>query len=362
MSTRTFPPPSSSDKQVYVTISALEGGHLTLPERLFVTDADPEKRSTVPSLSFLIHHQSNKSPNNDSESTKIVFDLGVKRDLNGYMPAMQTHIANRQPILTSPDVADCLRQGHLDPARDIDYVIMSHVHWDHVGTPADFERATFVVGHGTLHLLDNGAPPHYPKDIFDPHLLPRDRTWEFPVSSLPLADFGPAGETMGNKAAAFPGRVWHELQTASGETLFPAVIDLFDDGSIYLIDSPGHLFGHMNLLARVGPSKWVYLGGDCCHDPRILTGEKGIALYDDGTGSGHLRSVHVDTDVARTTVSRIQRLLPVDSTSHDHKESLRNIVGSIRISGAEPIEIEAIVAHDGQWREKNKHRFFPNFI
>ena len=135
MSSLTFPTSSS----IHFKISALEGGHLTLPERLLVTDADPEKKSTVPSLSFLIQHPS-KSQDGNQKNQNIVFDLGVKRDLKGYMPAMQAHIANRQPVVTSPDVADALRKEGLDPAKDIDYVIMSHVHWDHVGTPADFEQ------------------------------------------------------------------------------------------------------------------------------------------------------------------------------------------------------------------------------
>ncbi|KAL1985792.1 hypothetical protein VTN96DRAFT_7414 [Rasamsonia emersonii] len=345
-----FPPPPSSDPHVYVTISALEGGHLTLPEKLFVTDADPDKRSTVPSLSFLIQHPNkqneNQNQNQKSGFDKIVFDLGIKRDLSAYHPAMHSHIANRQPVLTRPDVADSLRQGGLDPASDIDYVILSHVHWDHVGTPGDFLQATFVLGPGTLRLLEQGAPPHYPKEIFDSGMLPRERVWEMPCTSSPGSTSSKEDGYVGDKARAFQGREWRPLCTSSNdsgnEILFPAVIDLFNDSSLYLIDSPGHLYGHMNLLARIGPTKWVYLGGDCCHDPRILTGEKDIALYDDGRGG--LRSVHVDTDGARRTLERIRRFT-------------NNQRGGL--DGSVEIEIEVIVAHDAVWRERNRHRFFP---
>jgi hypothetical protein len=118
--------PAGADNQTYVTISALESGQLTLPERLFVTDADPEKRATVPSLSFLIRHPS-PGPRGGN-STNLVFDLGVKRDVTKYMPAMQTHISNRQPTIHHPDTADSLRAGGLDPAKDIDIVMLSHVH------------------------------------------------------------------------------------------------------------------------------------------------------------------------------------------------------------------------------------------
>jgi hypothetical protein len=30
------------------------------------------------------------------------------------------------------------------------------------------------------------------------------------------------------------------------------VVDYFGDGSVFIVDAPGHLFGHVNLLARVG--------------------------------------------------------------------------------------------------------------
>ena len=61
-------PPSG---EVFVTVSGLEARQLTLPERLFITDPDSEKRATVPSLSFLVQH-----PNLDGKVTKLVLDLG----------------------------------------------------------------------------------------------------------------------------------------------------------------------------------------------------------------------------------------------------------------------------------------------
>jgi glyoxylase-like metal-dependent hydrolase (beta-lactamase superfamily II) len=229
-----------------------------------------------------------------------------------------------------PDCADSLRAGGLDPAHDIDIVMLSHVHWDHEGTPDDFSSARFVVGSGTLHLLEHGAPPHYPKDIFNPDLLPRDRTTELP----------PVGEDS-TTATLSSGSEKFQWKPFAG---FPATVDFFGDGSVYVVDSPGHLFGHVNLLARVGPGKWVYLGGDCCHDPRILTGEKGVALYDDG--HGNLRSVHVDTEKAKETLSKIGPLLKTPSPAFAENDQ----------------SVEVIVAHDGTWREKNPHRFFPGTL
>ncbi|KAK4230307.1 NAD binding domain of 6-phosphogluconate dehydrogenase-domain-containing protein [Podospora fimiseda] len=295
----------------FVTVSALDAGHLTLPERLFVTDAVPDKRSTVPSLSFLIQHPSHGN---------IIFDLGIKRNIKDYTPAQQAHIAQRQPTITSPDCADSLRNNTnpLDPTKDINYIILSHVHWDHVGTPSDFPNSTFLVGSGTLDVLLNGAGPLYPSELFNHDELPFERTIEFP----PIDENGPKKHTFTTSWT------WKPLPT------FPFTLDLFNDGSIHIIDAPGHLYGHINLLCRLSESKYVYLGGDCCHDPRILTGEKGIALYDDGKGG--MRSVHVNTGIAEETLQKVREFT---------KES--------------DAEVEVIVAHDGVWREKNRDRFWP---
>lgn len=45
---------------------------------------------------------------------------------------------------------------------------------------------------------------------------------------------------------------------------FPA-IDFYGDGSLYLLDTPGHWPGHICALARTTPDTFVFLGGDICH-------------------------------------------------------------------------------------------------
>lgn len=339
----------SDEPPVYVTASALNAGHLTLPEHLFVTDAEPDKRNTVPSLSFLIRHPSTSSGAGDHSVTNIVFDLGLKRDLTGYAPAQQPHITQRQPIITDPDCAASLRNGGLDPAKDIGMVILSHVHWDHVGTPSDFSGATFAVGSGTLHLLEHGAGPLYPADWFNTDELPRDRTVEFPPvprdestkeydhsTNTPKHTRTP-GNTASTLSLPAAAQSWKWESLADGG--FPQALDLFGDRSVYVIDSPGHLYGHVNLLVRLGERRYAYLGGDCCHDSRILSGEKGIGMYDDGRGG--MRSVHVHTETARRTVDQIS-----------------DFVRKRKLHG-EDIEVEIVLAHDAVWREKNKDRFLP---
>ncbi len=96
----------------------------------------------------------------------------------------------------------------------------------------------------------------------------------------------------------------------------------------------GHLQGHVDLLARIGADKWVYLGGDCCHDSRLITGEKEIALYSDGQGG--MRSVHSNLSLARDTLAMIREFVRVNDDN-----------------------VEWIIAHDTGWADKNQERFFP---
>ncbi|KAF2201198.1 hypothetical protein GQ43DRAFT_45630 [Delitschia confertaspora ATCC 74209] len=315
--------PAPSPTQTYVTVSALDAGHITLPERLFITDADPQKKRTVPSMAFLIQHPL-------PEPTNIIFDLGVKRDIESYTPAQHAHILQRQPVTVHPDVTDSLQKGGLHPS-DIHKVILSHVHWDHIGTPSDFPNSEFFVGSGTQHILAHGDGPYYPAELFHADELPANRTFEFP----PTANSEP-----GKASEQQIPHTWYPLAG------FPAVIDFFNDGSIYIVDARGHMSAHLNLLLRVGPKKWVYLGGDCCHDPRILTGEKGIAMYDDGRGG--VRSVHVDLDSAAEMVKRVRLLMGEGRVVQQEKNGDRK-----------EVVVEVVVAHDEVWRKGNAGRFWP---
>lgn len=105
-----------------VDLHALSAGRLTLPEKVFVHPASEDARRTVPSLAFLVQHRNPVS----GKLTRIVFDLGLRRDVQRYSEPIRRHVATRQPLTTDPDVVKSLAAGGLGP-DDIDYVIYSHV-------------------------------------------------------------------------------------------------------------------------------------------------------------------------------------------------------------------------------------------
>jgi len=324
----------------YATVHALSTGALTLPERFFITPADQEARRTVPSLSFLIQHHSS-----NSQTTRLVFDLGLRRDTNLYPSVLQKHIASRSPVSTQPDAVASLAKGGLNPT-DIDFVLFSHVHYDHVGLPSDFHAPTkFIVGPGALDLLSGQTKLNIGShSFFEPDLLPEDRTIELPTPATnPLLE---ATKPLPLKAEA--GTDTPLVLSWSSRPLAPfeATIDLFRDGTVYILHAPGHLPGHVNLLVRTSASheapRYVILAGDACHDIRLFTGERDIATWTDDTG--RQCCIHYDIPRAKETIARLAKV---------QKEG-------IEIDG-QRAEVEVVFAHNWAWEEDavKRNRFWP---
>ena len=238
----------------------------------------------------------------------MMFDLGLRKSRERYPNVLQKHIDGRAPFELTPGVAAQLKEGGLDPGQ-INLVMLSHIHYDHHGDPEDFENAHFTIGHGAMNVLKNGLGGYASHQHFEPDTLPDDRSSELP---------DPQGEK------------WKSLGP------FPAVLDLFEDGSVYVIDTPGHLPGHVNLLCRT-KDKWLCLCGDAFHDRRLLTGEKDIGEFE--SPSGHMICIHVDKEAAA--------------------ESIRRIRDFGKAAGD---QVEIIAAHEDAWWEKNKHNKFPGTI
>lgn len=297
-----------------VKVSALNGGTFTLPLNLFIQDAKDTDRSHVPSLSFLLVHQ-----DKNGQTSNSIFDLGLRRDVDGYIAPIRDHLHTRQPMNTLPDVRQSLEDGGVQP-KDISQIIISHVHWDHTGTPADYPQAQFWVGSGALDVLKNGLGGHLGHQHFESNLFDGLQVNEFPaVPSSPTASQAASGWQR-------TGDLW--------------TLDVKGDGSVYVVDAPGHLPGHVNLLARLGERRWIYLVGDACHDRRLLSGEKSIAEWTDGAGRSCC--IHTDKREAEATLARI-----------------RDLQAAAEGAG---VRLEVILAHSMEWAEENRGAFLPGTI
>ncbi|KAF2207706.1 hypothetical protein CERZMDRAFT_115052 [Cercospora zeae-maydis SCOH1-5] len=193
-----------------------------------------ESFETIPSFSFLLEHPSGK---------KLVWDLGIRHDYMNSAEKVREYVANSgYDIRVKGPVAGILREHGVD-LNAVEAVIWSHWHWDHVGDPATFPKSTkLIVGPGFKELLLPAAPTNA----------------ESPISE-----------------SAWHGRELCELDFKQPNTIrigqFPA-IDYFGDGSVYLLNSPGHAVGHLCALVRttVDPDTFILLGGDVCHYPGIM--------------------------------------------------------------------------------------------
>lgn len=313
------------DSESYVEVSVLPSGGLTLPEHFFCADQhDRSVRTLVPSMSFLLFHP--------RSGKRLVFDLGMRKDLAAYPKSLKPHLETRVPIDASSDVSESLLQGGLEPS-EIDAVILSHVHYDHVGTPSDFTKAQFIVGHGTRHILQHGMNYHSASH-FEADLLPPDRIIELPVQSiLPKYARSVENELPPTKTLdSFISGAEHAWRSLGP---FENAVDIFGDGLIYIIDSPGHLPGHLNVVARVSEDQWVYLAGDACHHSRILDGETEMATWKE---NGMVVCIHADRELAFKTVGKI-------------KEA--------RSNGLLGKKVEVVLAHDGKWYENHRYAIWP---
>lgn len=198
------------------------------------------------------------------------------------------------------------------------------VHWDHIGEPRDFPTSTFVVGHGAIALLDGSSSSlRGGHSFFESDLLPEGRTIELSQPSINTLQKCDSGTT--SDGIHFGG-----LWQAHGS--LPETLDIFNDGSLLIVNAPGHLPGHINLLARTSSSHQVYMAGDACHDRRLLTGEMVIGEWNDA--QGHVCCIHANRKQAEETIERIRML--------------------------EREGVEIIFAHDVEWENNpmNKARFF----
>lgn len=181
-----------------------------------------------------------------------------------------------------------------------------------------------MVGHGAWSLLKgNSSTLRGGHSFFEADLLPEDRTVELPDPS--------DSSTQGSESTNTHGALnFHRPWTSSSN--LPHTLDLFGDGSLLIVDAPGHLAGHINLLARCSDSHEIYMAGDACHDRRLLTGEKSIGEWDDA--HGQTCCIHANRKQAEETIQRIRTL--------------------------EQEGVEIIFAHDVEWENDpaNKTRFF----
>lgn len=150
-------------------------------------------------------------------------------------------------------------------------MLTSHLHFDHTGDPTPFTNAEFTLGSDGKALLEDAYPLNPDSSVIP---LPENMKANFVDFTGPKA----------NKIVPFGP--------------YERAIDYYGDGSLYLIDSPGHMLGHMTAAARIAPDSFVFLAADTCHNR--LCYSPGTRLI--------CQASYDDIDAARVTVQLLTKL------------------------------------------------------
>ncbi|KAI0148858.1 beta-lactamase-like protein [Xylariaceae sp. FL1272] len=243
MSAFTFDVPAGAAAQVHIIDT---GVHLRdLPTSMMFTPAvdEFEKFSPLGSWSFLVQ---------SSRGERVLFDLGIPPDVKNYPPSLHELLsATGCSIEGTRNVTDVLKEHGTDPS-DIQSIIWSHHHFDHIGDVTTFPKGTeIVVGPG----FKKAFLPAYPtapdnwleERHFDGRNL-REISFSDPASSVKIGAF--------------------------------RAFDFFGDGSFYLLDAPGHTVGHLGGLARTSqnPDTFIFMGADICHHGGEIRPSPGLPI------------------------------------------------------------------------------------
>lgn len=165
------------------------------------------------------------------ERGTVLFDTGLHEPLMTSTDELGALAPMFAPELTPDDFAEArLTEAGIDP-DSVTHVVNSHLHFDHCGRNGPFPHAV------TLIQADEWEAAQHPT--------------KYAYVGVPLDEIG-AGD----------------LRLVDG------AVDLFGDGTVVLVPTPGHTVGHQSLLVRASNEAGAdsaLLVGDACYLRRMLT-------------------------------------------------------------------------------------------
>jgi N-acyl homoserine lactone hydrolase len=188
--------------------------------------------SPVPIPAFLVEHPTAGAVLIDTGMAKAVASEGAK--------ALGFAAGLAYPVEMEPGWAltEQLATRGVD-AMDVRTVVMTHLHYDHAGGIAEFPQATFVVDVDEWRAAGSGGFTRgYARKLIDHPYDWREIEFDDPR----VTSFASFGRT----------------------------VDLFGDGSIRLLSTPGHSPGHMSVLLRLESGRELLLTADAAYSRRTI--------------------------------------------------------------------------------------------
>ncbi len=155
---------------------------------------------------------------------QFVFSCYLIKHGDDYMLWDTGHAMNAPNVAPKTSLVDYLKQINVTPDQ-IKYVGISHYHADHTGQIASFPKATLLIG---------------------------AKEWEAISSPKPA------------QGVNFkPFESW--IKSDSKVEALPLDKDVFEDGTVVVLRTPGHTPGHSSLLVKLAGMGTVVLSGDAVH-------------------------------------------------------------------------------------------------
>jgi glyoxylase-like metal-dependent hydrolase (beta-lactamase superfamily II) len=223
------------------TLTRLDCGELEGDLAMFQTGA--AGRVTLPISAWLVRHPRGTA----------LFDTGLPTSfVEGTERSQRVSELLTIGFGADDTVGTQLEATSQDPGR-VDFVVVSHLHFDHVGGLSMIPNATLVI---------------------------QRKEWE-------------AGMAVAHDAETFHERkdydLGHALRLIDGEH------DVFGDGAVVCVPTPGHTVGHQSLRVRLSTGREVVLTADCCYFARTLDGGAlptfGHDLYEQRRSVARLRAL-----------------------------------------------------------------------
>jgi N-acyl homoserine lactone hydrolase len=169
---------------------------------------------------------------NSVPNIRLVFSCYLIKHGDDYMVWDTGWSMSAGPVAPKTSLVDLLAQVNVKPEQ-IKYVGISHYHADHVGQVNSLPKATLLIGKGDWDILSG------------PKLPPSVRR--------------PPGDVVNPE----PFVNW----ISGGGNVEPLLLDkdVFGDGTVIMLNTPGHTPGHHVLLVKLPRTGNLLLSGDLAH-------------------------------------------------------------------------------------------------
>lgn len=174
-------------------------------------------RTRIPIPAYLIEHA----------GSRVVFDAGLHPDLGDHQSDRYREIAEAVDCFLPEEATVAARLRSCGVAvDDVEYLIISHMHFDHVGGSALLPDAEIVL---------------------------QRAEWLAAVADLEGEVYMPA-----------------DVDPERGRTLLDGEWDIFNDGRVVVTPTMGHTPGHQSLRLLTDEGQTLVLCGDSCYLRRAL--------------------------------------------------------------------------------------------